>query len=391
MSRIKKILLITILTIIITTILLSNTIIAQEPEICSPTLPICYNHDLTETGFGAVEICGECAVCGKQDGICPEKYTDGENETDTNKTSILIKIPKNQRPEKLRENAPNIYNKIENTPNTACTNLHPDATCNKVYTKENWEDEWIQTNSDECNTNIETGLNDTSYFLVECNSVKRTAGCQWCNDPDCTANLTGLTWSKSTNQTIPDARVTVTSNYNYIIDVPTNPDNQGLFSMSGVPWGNVKITCTKKDYRPIVKDTFIQPGINVLDCGMTEAYCTPECTVPNDYGTELCRARCQGINGCSFQSTTSPTSGKNYDAAKICEDLEPGARINLEWQDEQHTTVLYLDCCSGQFGTEKLGSVKLESSDNIKNLITKTYNKKIKGEPVQVKILVYEK
>ena len=391
MSTIKKILI--LITIITTIILLSINTTAQVGE-CTTSLPVCYSHDVTETGFGAVQICGECAVCGKPDGICPEDYTDGNNETDENKTRILLKISKEQRPSSIQDNAPSIFNEYtgSETGHTACQSIHPEAQCVKMFWKEKFNESWTELGSSVCNLQISGDLSDNRYWMAECEGIKRTAGCQWCNDPDCTANLTGLVWDASTNKSTGEAKVTVTSHYNYLIERITNPTSEGLYSMNKVPTGNVKVTCTKTDYRPLTKETFIQPGTNVVDCPLKEAYCTPECTIPNDEGTEVCRERCKGVNGCNFQEHTSEVTGKTYDASTICENLEPGARVNLEWQDPPNNTqMLYVDCCNQDFGIREVDAMQIQSNNNIKNLITRTYKKTLKGEPVDVKILIYEK
>ncbi|MCF7871427.1 hypothetical protein K9L97_00150 [Candidatus Woesearchaeota archaeon] len=394
MSKInKKLIKLTILSILILTI---TTIATPKTEAeCNTNLSICSNYDITQTGFGAVELCGECQPCGISDGICPEDYTNGEIETDYNKTTVNYQINKNTRPQTLRENAP--YKILpEDSTITGTKACHAtygnETTCKQILFKEQTTDEWIPT------TNCETSLRNiyatnNIYIKVECENVKRTTGCQNCNDPDCKATITGQAWDKTNNESI-QVNVNVVSHYNYMIFSRNTSLTNGAYSI-GAPTGNIRIECTKEDYIPTQKDAFIQNGTTIVDCPMQEAYCgdgitTQICTMPNEYGEDVCKPRCEGRNGCEYQQHTT-TDGKTYYASEVCEGLTAGATVNLEWIDEDETEMLYVECCSGEFKTRQSTKIKITPNKKIKNLLTKDYKKNIKGEPVTLKVIVYEK
>ena len=384
---IKKITIITILTL---TLLLAVSLV-QSQTACQATDLTCGSHPITETGFGAVQICGECFPCGVPDGVCPEKYTDGQTELDFNKTHVLFKIPEGARPPAIANNA--AY-RTANDGNDACSKV-TDGTCARIHTypaTANFQDIYTGTGTEHLCTY--TG-NQNEYAVAECNNVKRTAGCQWCVDPDCVANVQGVTWSSSDNTTI-EANVNIVSDYNYRIESKTKSDpTTGKYTLQS-PTGNVKFVCTKEDYIPVTKSVYIHDniGTNTVDCSLKEAYCTPECTMPNAQGTEVCRPNCDGKNGCRYNplgSCIGPTTGTSYDPIKMCEGLESGTRKSLEWANSEHTEIFYMNCCTGTCETGSALTLDIQADDNIKNLVTKTYSKKINGEPVNLKIIVYEK
>lgn len=70
----------TIILTIIAIILMSATVtvrigLATEPTPCEPsTTLVCGNTMSSISGYGAVEICGNCYECGIADGVCPEDF-----------------------------------------------------------------------------------------------------------------------------------------------------------------------------------------------------------------------------------------------------------------------------------------------------------------------------
>lgn len=359
--------------------------IAQAQTACEASTVTCGGYTINETGFGAVQICGECAPCGVDDGICPEKYTDGQDEVDYNKTQFLFSVPINLRPLAIKNN---IVSNAYNTGNEACTTLG-NAGCTNVFSYPVSDFSAIYSDSPPATvpcTDLYSS-HPNNYLVANCTGVKRTAGCQWCVDPDCTANVRGLAWSSSDNTSIP-ANITITSNYNYLIESNVASAANGTFSLES-PIGNVKFLCAKEDYIPVTKNIYVHDGTNIVDCPLKEAYCSAECTMPNAQGQEVCRSSCDGKNGCSINSTCeNPDTGAIIDVSGVCAGSPPGTTKNI--LDLSNDRVLYVNCCSQTCGTREYKTLNIQAGDNIRNLVTKTYQKKINGDPVNLKVIIYE-
>lgn len=354
-----------------------NAANAQTGPACTPTTTAC-NQPITKAGFGAVEICGQCFPCGIPDGVCPENYTNGLNESAPEKLHIELKVGSDR---------PSLYSSSEygqnplifSTGDAGCTSIG--GVCTAIETKTNFGGSW-SSSSIACSTDL-TSNSYSNYYRAVCDSVPKTPGCQNCPDPDCQVNLEGLTYDSSNNQPLK-AIVNVVSTNNWLIRA--NKTSTGHYSMVA-PRGNVRVVCTYPDYTPTEHDVYLQPGKNVVDCGLTEAYCQSDCTLPNEVGQDVCRQKCDGLNSCSFQTGT--LDGKTYDASQVCDGINPGGRVLIKRIND--TSVYGVTCCTGAF--ETFSSSKFQVADNpqIKNLLTRSVRKTMNGEPIELKIIVYDK
>jgi len=356
--------------------LFANTTSAQTGPACAPTTEAC-GKPITTQGFGAVEICGQCFPCGIPDGVCPENYTNGLNETASEKLHIELKVGTDRPANLITLYTPDPL--IFSTGNAGCTSIG--GACTAIETKSTFDGAW-SASPISCGTDISAGTYN-NYYRAVCDSVPKTPGCQNCPDPDCQVNLEGLTYDSSNNQPLK-AIVNVVSTTNWLIRA--NETSSGEYSMIA-PRGNVRVVCTYPDYVPTEHDVYLQPGKNVVDCGLTEAYCQSDCSLPNEIGQDVCRSKCQGINSCTFQTDTF--DGNNYDAAQICEGIAPGGRVIIKRIND--TSVYGVTCCNGAFGTFSSSKFQVADNPQIKNLLTRSIKKTMNGEPVELKIIVYNK
>lgn len=355
-----------------------------QPTQCTPAMGVCIDHSITETGFGAVEICNECFLCGLPDGICPEEYTDGQNETDENKTEVMMSQSRVDRPDTYDS----FKFKMYESGNEACAAIG--GTCIDVQDKRFYDETW-KPSAENCGTDIDDmGSESQRYLKAICEGVPRTSGCQWCPDPDCQNTFEGVTYDNGTNESL-GVNVNIVSKFNWRIRSTTTADaTTGYYSLPGVQ-GNVEVVCTYEDYLPVVRSVHAKPGLNIVDCPMIEAYCTPECTLPDQTGEYVCKPKCHTRNGCYYEEAYEYPSGSGvfYNASKECEGSVTGGRRILKRIDDN--TVFGVECCPGIFQEYNSQEFKIEDNPHIKNLLTRTYRKKLNGEPVEVKIIVYDK
>lgn len=349
----------------ITILIISLSANAQN-ECKTTDLSTC-GYTITTIGHGAVELCQNCFVCGASDGVCPEDFSDGNPETDANKTFVLLRVSNNDRPPAILPNGnPIIYD----TGREGCEVIN--GTCNTIFVKAKEGDPWIPSPWGQSCTDSVASLNSW-YVAANCTAPK-TAGCQYCPDPDCTTNLIGITFDNITNQTIP-AKVNVVS-LNKVLAAKV--DSDGTYFMNPFR-GNVKVICTAQDYLVTEKNVFLQRGKNIVDCPMGEASCSPECTLPDINGFEVCASKCDNQNSCNYA---------NDDIKAICEGVRAGSTVVINRTNSTH--VLAVTCCTGDYEYIYRPLFRLDA-DKIPNLLRRDYRKMLNGIPITLRIITYNK
>jgi len=339
--------------------------------------------NVNTTGYGAVELCNTCFACGASDGVCPSFYSDGLNESNLTKQVVLMKISELSRPS---VNSSYVVNYP--TGNQACAVIG--GTCKLVeYRLNNGETQgdldssgsiWQESQDVTCTRTVTAGNYPEAYRAV-CEAVPRTASCDECPDPDCTVQLAGITYNGKTGQLIDNAAVNVRSDINPSISI-TSTSSDGYYSMNATA-GNVLLLCSAAGFLPTQKEIYLAAGKNLIDCPLSYAACSAECTLPDENGANICRSNCHEENGCYFQ--TDPT----YDfIGDVCEGVAAGSFVTLERINATH--IKGVSCCEGAVVIRESPQFN-PGGANIKNLITKNFRKELNGVPVTLKIMVYEK
>lgn len=341
-----------------------------------------------EGGYGAVELCETCFVCGAADGICPEDYSTGQIETRAALTKSLIKVgPQDRPPGEVFSSS--TYRTLYLTGNNACEAILGE--CSSIESSEDGEN-W-QSTSISC----DTGLSSPSYNLyyrAQCDNVMRTATCHECPDPDCTASLTGLAYDLSTQSLIQDNEVNVIltpvnnqENHDYL-SITTNT---GRFSTTEIPRGNMNYQCNANNYNPISGTIRINRGQNVIDCAFEEqAQCTAECTLPDASGFDICRASCDDLNDCGYPEPLT-WNGNSYNTKELCD----GRRVDsfLTFGRHNSTHIAGVTCCTGELDFKFRPQFNLidDNLTDVRNIITRDYSRVLGDESVTVRIIVYER
>jgi len=345
------------------------TVLAMEvfALACNPATDtsVC-GRSITVTGNGATELCETCYLCGVSDGVCPEDYSSGTTETTSEMMRMMVRIGHAGRPV-FATDMPDSREVIFNTGEAACNSLG--GTCTSIETKVNLEDLWGGASGIGCNTDIN---GNTLYVRAICNNPKR-AGCQNCPDPDCIADISGLTYDPILQEkVVTHVNIISTDNPN----LRSEEDSTGVYNMQS-PTGNVKVVCTAQDYNKSERDIFLQRGNNIIDCKMYEAVCSSECTLPDLDGQEVCRSKCDGQHGCGFA---------NPQTTALCEGVPAGSTIVTKRINDSYVEAV--NCCEGDFETIYRPLSTIESN-NIPNLLTRDYRKKMDGVPVTLRIITY--
>jgi hypothetical protein len=353
-------------------VLASIAIISAQTNAATPTQ--CFSTNLscgmpiTTTGRGAVELCQTCFTCGSYDGVCPEDFSDGTVEDDYNKTRLLLRAGID-RPQ-IAQPAANPL--IFRTGIQACTSIN--GTCTSMERKTRIEDSWTSLALGlTCATDVTA---NTDYIRAVC-SAPKTAGCQYCPDPDCTTEIRGITYDMITNESLV-AKVNIVSTTNWNFRAQATSDSQGLFTLQA-PRGNVRVICTAEDYTAYEKDIFLQKGNNVVDCKMDEAACSDQCTLPNINGVPICSAKCDLQNGCQYNTTQTKD---------VCSGVPLGGIVTINRTNSTH--VLGVTCCEGSMEQIYRPIVDI-NANNIPNLLTRDYRKLLNGVPVTLRIITYTK
>lgn len=332
-------------------------------------------------GFGAVELCDNCFVCGEADGVCPSLYSDGTIVT----KHMVMKVPNAPIPGYTNADAINY-----DVGNDACSVIG--GTCTSIQQSTDGAS-WSSASGLNCAANI-SGVAPHLYIRAVCNAPK-TASCDECPDPDCNTTLKGVAYDASTNQPMQNVRVRLHAPNN-----PANIDSSTYTSISGVydsdepdflsVTGNLVVTCTHPQFLPHVENVYLQPERNIVNCRMERADCTPECTIPDRDGVYRCSEVCHGVEGCNYPTIDhGGTSYQPEDIAAMCDGVKPGTFIPIGTHPSDENRVVGVECCNSET-SRFMPRFRLEG-DDIRNLITRNFRKELDGVPVTLKIIVYSR
>ncbi len=323
-------------------------------------------------GHGAVALCeSDCFVCGASDGVCPEDFSDGSTRDGV---EMLIKVPVDERPVGFTD-----YQSNFETGNEACSETG--GTCVEVQESPDGDSWGASYNT--CDTPW-TFMSDDNYYRAICDDVPVTPSCSICADPDCRTNLRGYAYDINTNEPLENALIGVTSAFNNDVFYLETSESDGSYDFE-VARGQLQFSCGYDKYYPVAdQEINLQRGSNTVDCALEGASCTQDCTLPNEFGVDICRSECEGDNNCVYQTTEF--EGETYDARDICSNRPLGSFQNIGRINNTHT--LGVTCCSGSFTTVYNPRFTIDA-DNVKNLLTREYRRLLDGEPVTVKIIVY--
>ena len=363
--------------------------------LCADSNSFCGGGPLTHTGFGAVEICDTCFVCGVSDGVCPDDFHSGANysNNDGDLDSVEYELVRMHimkglgDGESTRPNSgPSVsdaYRLSYSTGNLACEDIG--ASCGSIEESSDGEN-WFGSSAS-CSTNFE-GSSNPNHFRARCSDVPIRSSCAECIDPDCGAEIRGIVYDADQRQPIAGATIVVQSP---LSQVPTNMNAQssstGTYNMNTLR-GKLTVECSAEGYIPMQKDVFLKRGTNVIDCPMILAQCSEQCTIPNAAGEEICRAGCAGFNDCSYPSNQITTGGIEVNVAQLCDGANLGSFIVVDRINSTH--VEGVSCCSGTLQPLYRPEFKLESESPIGNLITRDYTKILDGSQVTLRIIVFE-
>ncbi|MGV8162345.1 MAG: hypothetical protein ACP5N2_03385 [Candidatus Nanoarchaeia archaeon] len=356
-----------------------------------------------DSGWGAVELCGVCHKCGVADGVCPEYYSDGRNEStlSTDKRTVFMRT---KRATMIGDE----YTVAFQTGRLACTAIG--GNCSLIQRFDG--SSWITFSSTNCITNFSSSnsnLNETVRAL--CTNVPRKSNCEFCPDPDCVASLKGKTYDSNTGIILEGVNVSAKKATNPLLSLRSNiSDNQGNYQVLVVT-GRLEITCAKETYQSYVSVVTLQPGNNIFDCYMNNLTCTASCTTINNAGVEVCQPSCNGQSGCLMSD----------EAITRCANSPPGTMITINStiytnpvDGCDYNNLTRLTCCSGALTNSQsliLGSCGdppppppggcvgsecdiIEGglfAANVSSIITRNYRKELNGFPVTLKIIVYKK
>jgi len=290
----------------------------------------------------------------------------------------VVRLGTDDRPATLYTGTNRPYTIIYETGNAACSAIG--GTCSRMLIKSTLNGTWTIAGGalGSCSQNRNSSGN-SYYFMAECTGVPKVAGCENCPDPDCTVQLSGGAYDATTKTLLSSEVIVRTEPQNILSNLlnVTTTTITGKYDYNVYP-GNVRVMCTAAGYRPYITTAFLQRGKNLVDCQMTTATCSPDCTLPDIYGNEICRASCDASNSCYFG---------NEEVKNTCDGLPKGTFVSIRRINDTH--VAGIRCCNETIVMERpLFEV---SGDKIKNLITKSFRKEFNGIPVSLKIIVYEK
>lgn len=324
------------------------------------------------TGSGGVEICDVGYPCGVSDGICPQNYTQGQNETlkDFYTQPIVTYADPGVKHNISTVDEDNVI--AFPSGNDACQRLG--GTC----------DQMLQSSSKQSGYSVSgatcgdtaSGLDADKYFRADCVGVPEVAGCENCPDPDCMTRVKGFA-SNNASQALSNVTVQLT-NINNAVQHQAKTNGSGTFGVDATP-GYFNVTCGKTLFQEQRFQTYIQPDTDAVSCpNLAAAACSTNCTAPDAFGQDVCVADCNGKNGCTMNSTYQD----------LCDGLPPDTERVIQRVNDTHVEVA--NCCSGpsEYRFAPRADVQANSSD-IEQFEVTDYQREINGTPVTVKVIRY--
>lgn len=366
--------------IAVATLSLLITIIVSLPQASAAGYNACgvdFRND--NTGLGGVEICGIGYPCGVSDGVCPQNYTQGQNETSKDyyrQPFIRYQTPEGRNVTDTATDQVIPYDDGDE----ACARIG--GTCSGVLRGNHKTGTFNPAPSVGCSST--SGYDESAYYRADCAGVPKVAGCENCPDPDCQTNVSGYVADEN-NESVGNATVTLSNtnnpglNQNSEIDMFGKTNSSGGFNLPESVSGYMNVTCTAKRYNEQQFETYVQPGQDTVTCpDLGAAACTTNCTAPDAFGNEVCVAQCDGENGCSMNQTYQ----------RICGGLPPDTERFRKRINETHIQVA--QCCTGPFETRYAPLAQIEeNSTSIESLEVTDYTRELNGTPVTVKVVRY--
>jgi hypothetical protein len=362
-------------TIIILSLIFTLSTVSAQCD--SGATSACGTYTISNAGYGAVELCDTCFICGVADGVCPEDFASNETETVAERLRIQMKVDSS-----IKGNSADSYTTIYNTGNLACPVLGNEASCTAIETL-NSEGNWVSAGIS-CSNSV---ASLPGAYRAVCTGVQKTAGCYNCPDPDCTNTIRGTAFDHITGEIIPRARISF---------IPTNPSSsqrvdvifneEGQYETTGLR-GSFRVQCVRENYDVFEQEVFLTRGQNIIDCPLREARCNEnECSINNVEGTPICRAFCEGQEGCIYEEPYSQTLEQNVNVASLCDGKTANSYVTLGRINETHVEAV--QCCNQdpQIIFRPLFNV---ADSEVTDLITRDFVKILDGQQVTVKIIAY--
>ena len=359
-----------------TTLFLFLTVIIVAPEAEAAGYDACgvdFRNDAT--GYGGAEICGIGYPCGKADGVCPQNFSRGYNET----SKDFYKLPF------VRYATPSSRNVNDTSTDQVIAYEDGDAACQRIG---GTCQEILESNSktgsytpSSVNCGDVSGFDDARYYRANCTGVPKVAGCENCPDPDCEANITGYV-ADTDDESLENATVTLTNDNNPLLPSDrlfTRTNSTGGFTLPKAVSGYMTVTCGKALYSNQQFQTYVQPGQDTVTCpALGAAACSANCTAPDAFGNDVCVASCDGENGCTMNTTYQD----------LCDGLPPDAERFLERINDTHIRVG--QCCDGPSEIRYAPLAEIDSNNSdVESLEITDYQRELNGTPVTVKVVRY--
>jgi hypothetical protein len=208
--------------------------------------------------------------------------------------------------------------------------------------------------------------------------------CSECNDPDCSATLSGYvyrreTYSGANREPVAGALVkAVPTNPHFLFwENMTTTDTFGHYTLT-IPSGRIVVSASKVGLDTEIVEIMSTSRDEIThDFFLPNASCDENCT--NYFGR--CNKDCQGINGCNY----ADWDGSESRIAELCHEHKYGDFVIINYEQEQTTNAV---CCKGsdQFVTR---SPRFFVSGKMKDLITSEIPALYGSVPVRVVIAVW--
>ena len=378
--RSGKILLSLTVAIIFLTLLSATPVHAQtDYNACG------YNFTDNREGYGGVEICGLPYACGKADGVCPESYSSGPNETNkTIRTEPFVRYGEGY--ENPFDNSTFGY-EVHNTyrsGDAACAALGA-GSCSGML-EVNATGGTKVTSDVKCDDR--TGNSTSNYpgdypntnktYKAQCSQVPNVAGCENCPDPDCRTNITVAAQDTANNPVENEVTAVFTNqNNNQSFEIKTS-GTSGYVKSDQAFTGYFNVTCGADFYSSTQTETYVQTGSSRALCtGMEAVGCSgpDDCQAPNEFGEYVCRSSCPECDQDDFIDQCEGRTNETY--------------VNMGRENDTH--VEYQRCCTNGTADYRYSPVANLTTGDISRFQVREIQRELDGEPVTVNVIVYDR
>jgi hypothetical protein len=335
-----------------------------------------------QVGYGGVEICSIGYPCGRADGVCPQNFSRGQNETTKDyyrHPFVKYATPSSRNVTDTSQEPVIAYENGQE----ACQRLG--GTCQDILEGNSKNGSFSPSPSNNCADAATDYDNNASYYRAQCTGVPKVAGCENCPDPDCKANVTGYV-ADTNDRSIANASISLSNAENPVLNQSpieerlfAKSNGTGAFRMSKAVSGYMTVTCGKTRYETQQFETYVQPGQDTITCpSLGAAACTANCTAPDAFGNEVCVASCDQRNGCNMSDQEQ----------EYCQGLPQGTQRYLTRVNDTHVNVT--NCCDGPIETiyRPLSDISANAT-GVEQLEITDYQRELDGTPVTVKVVRY--